>query len=85
MDTHCYAGYVVPPFYDSLLAKLIVARRGPGRTARCRLCEAVDRFVVGGVATTIPFHRRSLDTPEFVSGDLHTRWVEESFRGSTAA
>ena len=84
MDTHCYAGYVVPPFYDSLLAKLIVAA-ADRETARRRLCEAVDRFVVGGMATTIPFHRRLLDTPEFVSGDLHTRWVEESFLAPTAA
>jgi acetyl-CoA carboxylase, biotin carboxylase subunit len=83
VDTHCYPGYVVPPFYDSLLAKLIAAAEDR-ETARRRLRDALDRFVVDGVATTIAFHRRILDSPEFVGGEVHTRWVEESFLPASA-
>ena len=83
VDTHCYPGYVVPPFYDSLLAKLI-AFADDRETARRRLCGALDGFVVDGVATTIGFHRRLLDSPEFARGDVHTRWVEESFLDAAA-
>jgi acetyl-CoA carboxylase, biotin carboxylase subunit len=78
VDTHCYEGYVVPPFYDSLLAKVIAA--APDRdTARERLLRALDAFVVQGVATTISFHRRVLDAPRFADGDIHTGWIEETF------
>jgi acetyl-CoA carboxylase biotin carboxylase subunit len=78
LDTHCYSGYVVPPFYDSLLAKLIV--RGADRaTAVVRMQEALDRFVVAGIRTTIPFHRRVLAHADFHGGRVTTRWVEEQF------
>jgi len=78
LDTHCYPGYVVPPFYDSLLAKLIV--RGADRaTAVVRMQEALDRFVVAGIRTTIPFHRRVLAHADFHGGRVTTRWVEEQF------
>jgi acetyl-CoA carboxylase biotin carboxylase subunit len=78
VDTHCYPGYVVPPYYDSLLAKLIV--RGPDRGAAVvRMREALDRFVVDGVQTTIPFHKRVLAHDDFHGGRVTTRWVEEQF------
>ncbi|MBI3372570.1 MAG: acetyl-CoA carboxylase biotin carboxylase subunit [Betaproteobacteria bacterium] len=80
VDTHCFPGYEVPPFYDSLLAKLIV--RGPDRTAAIeRMREALGRFVVDGVHTTIPFHRRVLAHDDFRAGRVTTRWVEEKFLG----
>jgi acetyl-CoA carboxylase biotin carboxylase subunit len=83
VDTHCHRGYTVSPFYDSLLAKLI-AFGDDRETARRRLRDALDRFVVEGVATTIAFHRRILDAPEFAGADVHTRWVEESFLAAAA-
>jgi acetyl-CoA carboxylase, biotin carboxylase subunit len=81
VDTHCFEGYVVPPFYDSLLAKTIAfgAKREEART---RLLGALGRFTVGGIQTTIPFHRRVLAHPDFVESRIHTRWIEESFLGS---
>jgi acetyl-CoA carboxylase biotin carboxylase subunit len=84
VDTHCFPGYIVPPFYDSLLAKLIVG--GDDREmARRRLCAALDAFVVDGVATTIAFHRRLLDTPEFARGEVHTTWVEQTLMAPSTA
>jgi len=78
VDTHCYSGYVVPPFYDSLLAKLIV--RGADRGAAvARMRGALARFVVDGVRTTIPFHQRVLAHDDFHAGRVTTRWVEEQF------
>ena len=69
VDTHVYAGYNVPPYYDSLLAKVIVWGRdreeaiGRGR-------RALDFFVIEGIKTTIPLHRRILDDPDFIAGKL---------------
>ena len=79
LDSHVYPGYAVSPFYDSLLGKLIVA--GPDRdTALARARRALASFGVAGVATTIPFHRRLIDEADFLSGTLHTRWIEQEFR-----
>lgn len=80
VDTHCFAGYAVPPFYDSLLAKLIV--RGPDRAAAIEcMREALGRFTVDGIHTTIPFHRRVLEHDDFRAARVTTRWVEEEFLG----
>jgi acetyl/propionyl-CoA carboxylase alpha subunit len=69
---------VVPAFYDSLLAKAIAF--GANREeARTRLLSALGRFAVGGIETTIPFHRRVLAHPDFIGSRIHTRWIEESF------
>jgi acetyl-CoA carboxylase biotin carboxylase subunit len=84
VDTHCYEGYAVPPFYDSLLAKVIV--HGRDRPAACRgMAEALDDFSIGGIETTLPFHRRLLADPRFLQGDVHTRWVEETFMAEVRA
>jgi acetyl-CoA carboxylase biotin carboxylase subunit len=75
VDTAAYQGYVIPPHYDSLIAKLIVH----GRTrmeAISRARRALDLFVVEGIKTTIPMHRRILDDPDFVDGRLSTRFME---------
>jgi acetyl-CoA carboxylase biotin carboxylase subunit len=75
VDSHCYTGYVVPPFYDSLLAKLIV--RGENRIqAVGRIQDALQRFVIGGVETTIPFLYSVVQDMDFVSGRVNTRWLE---------
>jgi acetyl-CoA carboxylase biotin carboxylase subunit len=76
VDTHIEPGATVPPFYDSLLAKLIAHGRDRA-DATARLREALAAFQVEGVATTIGFHRRLIDHPDFVAGRVHTRWVEE--------
>jgi acetyl-CoA carboxylase biotin carboxylase subunit len=78
VDTHCYAGYVVPPHYDSLLAKLIV--HAPDRSSAIRsMSEALAGFAVSGVATTIPFHRTVLAHGDFHGAAIHTRWVDQEF------
>ena len=76
LDTHVYQGYMVPPFYDSLLGKLIVWGRDREEClARSRW--ALDQFLVEGVATTIAFHRRVLDHPLFIAGDVSTHFIED--------
>jgi len=76
LDSHCYAGYLVPPFYDSLLGKLIV-HAANRELAIERMQLALQRFSVIGVPTTIPFHLRVLSHPDFAAGRITTRWVEE--------
>ncbi|NSW76959.1 MAG: acetyl-CoA carboxylase biotin carboxylase subunit [Candidatus Atribacteria bacterium] len=78
LDTHCYTGYVVPPYYDSLLGKLIVWDVDRDFAIR-RAREALRSFVVEGVATTIPFHLKILSHPDFGKGMYHTQFLEENF------
>ena len=76
IDTHAYAGYTVPPYYDSMIAKLIVHGRDRAEAlAKMRL--ALDTFIVQGVSTTIPFLRRVMDEPNFVKGEFHTKFLEQ--------
>ena len=75
VDSGLYAGYRVPPYYDSMIAKLIVwghTREG----ALKRLRRALKEFVVEGVTTTIPLHQALLDDPEFQQGDYTIKWLE---------
>ncbi|MEO8637060.1 MAG: acetyl-CoA carboxylase biotin carboxylase subunit [Gemmatimonadales bacterium] len=75
MDTHVYAGYTVPPYYDSLLAKVIV--HGNDRAeALARMGQALDSFIIEGVTTTIPFLARIIRHPEFVAGEVDTKFLE---------
>ncbi len=77
VDTHCYPGYLVPPYYDSLLAKLITS--GTDRKeAIWRMHRALAGFVVSGIETTIPFHRFILENRGYLNGDVNTRWLEDS-------
>jgi acetyl-CoA carboxylase biotin carboxylase subunit len=75
VDTHIYEGYVVPPNYDSLLAKLIVHAEDRDAAIR-RLRRALDEFVVEGIQTNLAFHRRLIDHPDFVQGRLDTHFLE---------
>jgi len=78
VDSHCYEGYTVPPYYDSLIAKLIV--HAPDREQAIELMlEAIAGFEVKGVHTTLPFHRRVLNHPDFRQGKVTTKWVENVF------
>ena len=75
LDTHIYAGYHVPPYYDSLLAKVIV--QGHDRTeALARMHQALDGFIIEGVTTTIPFLSRVIQHPAFQAGDVDTKFLE---------
>ena len=80
VDTHCYAGYRIPPFYDSMIAKLIVD--APTREeAVQKMASALEEFTVEGVQTTIPFHRRVMQEKVFQSGVFDTSYVETVFNG----
>jgi acetyl-CoA carboxylase biotin carboxylase subunit len=81
VDTHAYALYEIPPYYDSLLAKLIAHGRDRVE-ARLRMQRALEEFVVEGLKTTIPFHQRVVADPRFGSGDFDTSFVEEMNAGS---
>jgi acetyl-CoA carboxylase biotin carboxylase subunit len=75
VDTHLYAGCTIPPFYDSLIAKVIVL----GNTreeAIARMVRALDELDIEGVKTTIPLHKRILASPEFKAGRISTRFLE---------
>jgi acetyl-CoA carboxylase biotin carboxylase subunit len=75
VDSALYAGYVVPPYYDSLVAKLIV--HAPTRPeAIARLRRALDEFAVLGIKTTLPLHQRIIEQPEFQAGDYTIHWLE---------
>lgn len=75
VDTHVYAGYTVPPYYDSLLAKLIAHGRDR-EEALARLGQALDSFILEGVTTTIPFLARVIRHPDFVAGKIDTKFLE---------
>jgi acetyl-CoA carboxylase biotin carboxylase subunit len=75
VDTHVYAGYSVPPYYDSLLAKVIV-HGNQREEALSRMGQALDSFILEGVTTTIPFLARVIRHPDFVSGKIDTRFLE---------
>jgi acetyl-CoA carboxylase biotin carboxylase subunit len=75
VDSALYAGYRLPPYYDSMIAKLIV--HAPDRAqAIARMRRAIDEFAIIGVKTTLPLHRRILDDPTFQSGDYDIHWLE---------
>jgi acetyl-CoA carboxylase biotin carboxylase subunit len=75
VDTHGYEDYVIPPHYDSLVAKLIVHDRGR-KEAIARMLRALDFFVVEGIHTSIPLHKRIVRDPDFIAGNLSTRFME---------
>jgi len=77
VDTHCYRGYTVSPYYDSLLAKLITT--GATRDeALANMRVALGNFKIGGIETNIPFLEFVSAQPEFVRGDIHIRWIEDT-------
>jgi acetyl-CoA carboxylase, biotin carboxylase subunit len=75
LDSHVYAGYTVPPYYDSLLAKLVCEGRDR-EEARRRMKIALESFIIEGVTTTIPFLARVMDNPRFRAGDVDTKFLE---------
>lgn len=78
VDTHCFSGYVVPPYYDSLIAKVIT--RGINRSEAIEKIQyALDSFIISGIPTTIPFLKFLITQKDFIAGKVNTRWVEELF------
>lgn len=77
VDTHCYPGYLVPPYYDSLLAK-VISLGHDRQEAIEHMQSALGNFFVSGLETTIPFHRFILNHEDFRKGKINTRWLEET-------
>ena len=78
IDSGIYSGYEIPPYYDSLVSKLIV--HGQSRKqCLARLRRALDEFVIGNVKTTISLHQKLLDSKNFVEGDYDIHWLEDHF------
>jgi acetyl-CoA carboxylase, biotin carboxylase subunit len=78
VDSHVYAGYTIPPNYDSMIAKLIVTAPTRERAIK-KMKRALQEFVIEGVKTTIPFHIKLMDDPGFLSGNFTTKYLETSF------
>ena len=76
LDTHVYAGYSIPPNYDSMIAKLITTAQ-TREEAIGKMKRALDEFIIEGVNTTIPFHRQLMDHPAYVSGNYTTKFMED--------
>lgn len=74
VDTHVYAGYTIPPYYDSMIAKLIVRARTRDE-AILKMERALDEFIVEGVKTTIPFHQKLMRNKDFLAGNFHTGFL----------
>jgi acetyl-CoA carboxylase biotin carboxylase subunit len=84
VDSAVYQGYVIPPYYDSLVGKLIVH----GKTRNeclMRLRRALDEFVVDGIETTLPLFRALVREPDIIDGDYHIHWLEGDARRGRAA
>ncbi len=76
IDSHVYTDYEIPPYYDSLIGKLIVW--GPNReTAICRMKRALQECAITGVPTTIDFHAKILNSPAFLAGEVYTNFIEQ--------
>ncbi len=75
LDTHVYAGYTIPPNYDSMIAKLITTAQ-TREEAINKMKRALDEFYIEGVKTTIPFHRQLMDEPDYVAGNYTTKFME---------
>ena len=75
IDTHIYAGYIIPPYYDSLIAKLIVKAK-TREEAIIKMYYALDEFIIEGIKTTIPFHKKLMLNDKFKSGNFDTKFIE---------
>ena len=76
LDTHVYAGYTIPPNYDSMIAKLITTAQ-TREEAIAKMKRALDEFVVEGIKTTIPFHQKLMEDPNYMAGNYTTKFMEE--------
>ena len=79
VDSHAYTGYAIPPYYDSMVGKLICWGKDR-EEARLRMLRALSEYVITGIKTTIPFHREILNDEVFISGNFNTSFLEKSFK-----
>ncbi len=77
VDSHIYQGYMIPPFYDSMVAKLI-AFAHTRNEAIAKMRRALDEFVIEGIHTTIPFHKKMMENPDFIAGNIDTKYLERN-------
>lgn len=75
IDTHVYAGYIIPPHYDSMISKLIVVAQSREEAIR-KMKRALDEYIIEGVKTTIPFHQKLMEDEKFVEGDFTTAFMD---------
>lgn len=76
LDTHVYSGYIIPPNYDSMIAKLITTAQTREEAIK-KMRRALDEFVIEGVKTTIPFHRQLMEHPDYLAGNYTTKFMED--------
>src|SRR5210317_72320 len=76
LDTHVYSGYVIPPNYDSMIAKLITTAQ-TREEAINKMKRALEEFVIEGIKTTIPFHRQLMEHPDYLAGNYTTKFMED--------
>ena len=76
LDTHVYSGYTIPPYYDSMIAKLITTAQ-TREEAINKMKRALDEFVIEGITTTIPFHRKLMDNKDYLDGNYTTKFMSE--------
>ncbi|MCB0477813.1 MAG: acetyl-CoA carboxylase biotin carboxylase subunit [Crocinitomicaceae bacterium] len=76
LDTHVYASYVIPPYYDSMISKLIVVAQ-TREEAITKMQRALDEYIIEGVKTTIPFHQKLMKDEKFRAGDFTTKFLED--------
>lgn len=77
VDSHIYQGYAIPPYYDSLIAKLITTAKTRDE-AIAKMRRALDEIVIEGIKTTIPFHRKMMDNKDFISGNFDTKYLDNN-------
>jgi len=83
VDSHLYSGYTVPPYYDSMVAKIICWGRDREESI-ARMRRALLEIVVDGIDTTVSFHRRILEDPGFLKGEIHTGYLEAWLQADAA-
>lgn len=76
IDTHVYAGYTIPPYYDSMIAKLITVAQ-TREEAILKMRRALDEYIIEGVKSTIPFHRALMRNEKFIEGDFTTKFMDD--------
>jgi len=76
LDTHVYSGYLIPPHYDSMIAKLITTAQ-TREEAINKMKRALDEFVIEGIKTTIPFHQKLMEHPDYIAGNYTTKFMED--------
>jgi acetyl-CoA carboxylase biotin carboxylase subunit len=76
IDTHVYASYIIPPYYDSMISKLITVAQTREEAIQ-KMKRALDEYIIEGVKTTIPFHQQLLENEKFINGDFTTKFMDD--------